>query len=307
MKKYSKIGQLSSLVKNIVHSRQFVGLNEAGEPIFDKNKILGTVDLVGTVKLHGTNGGVRQNRVTKEITFQSRENVITPLKDNAGFAFYMDSIKEDLNSLFERITSEIAVKNPELVEKLSTHDILIFGEWAGMGIQSNVAISTLPKSFYIFDICLTSVGTDSVESVEVEESSDDDDSTDPNAENTADSVYLPMENYGNISIEDKKIYNLWNGERFPSYKITMDLENPKLVQNDIIAITETVEECCPVGKYFFDKIKGIKAVQSESDGKIKFSQDLDALNSLIPELTKVFKELRDSGESGSLQIELNMK
>ena len=87
------------------------------------------------IKLHGTNGGVRI--VDGEVTAQKRTSDITPLADNAGFAFWVSNIdwKVDKN-------------------------IVIYGEWAGPGIQKSDAISlTDRKRFYVFGILLLDIET----------------------------------------------------------------------------------------------------------------------------------------------------
>jgi hypothetical protein len=38
--------------------------------------------------------------------------------------------------------------------------------------------------------------------------------------------------------------------QFETYEVDIDFNNPELVQNEIIEMTITVEECCPVGKFF---------------------------------------------------------
>ena len=47
------------------------------------------VNLTGTVKIHGTNSAIGYDIQTKELFVQSRNNIITVEKDNAGFAMYV--------------------------------------------------------------------------------------------------------------------------------------------------------------------------------------------------------------------------
>ena len=77
-----------------------------------------------------------------DIWFQSRERIITPLSDNAGSASWGHVNREGLNKIFDRIALEHSDKTDQHIQ--------IYGEWAGQGIQKNVAIATLPKAFYIF-------------------------------------------------------------------------------------------------------------------------------------------------------------
>lgn len=53
MKKFSKIGKLSTAVRALTSKYQFVGFDENNVPMYDKNAELPTIKLYGTVKLHG--------------------------------------------------------------------------------------------------------------------------------------------------------------------------------------------------------------------------------------------------------------
>lgn len=85
------------------------------------------------ILVHNSNGSIVLLK-SGEIQYQSRENVLSLLKDNAGFCLTMSAKKLDF--LFEEI---------EFSERIE-----IFGEWSGKGIQTNMAINQLPKMFIIF-------------------------------------------------------------------------------------------------------------------------------------------------------------
>lgn len=116
-KKFSSIEQF----RNVIH---YVNKYLTVSPI---------MGYTGTVKLHGTNAAIG---ILKDGTvyFQSRNNIITPNSDNAGFATYManytDIIKEHFHSPYQ--------------------DIIIYGEWCGGNIQKNVGITGLTKMFVAF-------------------------------------------------------------------------------------------------------------------------------------------------------------
>jgi hypothetical protein len=93
---------------------------------------------------------------------------------------------------------------------------VIYGEWCGGSIQKGVAINGLPKMFVIFAVKI-------------------------------DNIYQDMFFYQNLKIEDQQIYNTL---QFQHYFINIDFENPQMVQNDLIEMTQSVEAECPVGKYF---------------------------------------------------------
>ena len=88
----------------------------------------GTVQYVGFVKLHGTNAAVGRTK-DGDMYYQSRNRIITPQDDNCGFAQAMSQFPW---------------------ESFLQPGDLLFGEWAGKGVQRKVAISELEKEFYPF-------------------------------------------------------------------------------------------------------------------------------------------------------------
>lgn len=90
------------------------------------------------IKLHGTNAAVRLS--ANGVVAQSRSRDLTPLSDNYGFANWVANSKSDWD--LYRPESEAI-------------DIVVFGEWAGPGIQKSVAVSQIPeKSFFVFAVCV---------------------------------------------------------------------------------------------------------------------------------------------------------
>lgn len=92
--------------------------------------------------------------------------------------------------------------------------VAIYGEWCGGNIQKNVAINGLEKMFVIFGIKID--------------------------ENWVD---IPIDLFKN----QIGIYNIF---QFPTFEIDIDFNKPELSQNKLIEMTISVEECCPVGKFF---------------------------------------------------------
>jgi hypothetical protein len=78
------------------------------------------------VKLHGTNSAI-QVHTNGDIVCQSRTGIITPEKDNAGFARWVMENKEPWHEAMGYI---------------------IYGEWCGKGIQKGVALADLPKKVF---------------------------------------------------------------------------------------------------------------------------------------------------------------
>lgn len=85
-----------------------------------------TVEYKCKVKLHGTNSAV-QVQTDGTVVCQSRTGIITPEKDNAGFARWVMSNKEPWHEAMGHI---------------------IYGEWCGPGIQKGVALAQLPKKVF---------------------------------------------------------------------------------------------------------------------------------------------------------------
>ncbi len=218
MIKFPSIEQFRTVVSNINRHYNFKGLDESGEPIYDASMPKPKLTFKGTVKLHGTNAAVSYN--TKgDLWFQSRENIITPEKDNAGFAFFAESNRD----VFLGLMLEIA-ENENINRNENT--ITIYGEWCGGNIQKGVGITNLPKSFFIFGVKITP-------------------HTETEEELKANPAYWV--DYTYLESPDNKIYNINN---FTTYSIDIDFNMPQLVQNQLSEMTIDVENECPVSKAF---------------------------------------------------------
>ena len=114
--------------------------------------------------------------------------------------------------------------------------VVIYGEWCGGNIQGAVAIRGLPKMLVIFNVRIrdeTIVAT-----------GDEDDSQMINRKN---SFWLDPKEWSDVKWPEQSIYNIYD---FPTYDITIDFNEPTLVQDRLTDITEEVERQCPVGSYF---------------------------------------------------------
>lgn len=225
MIKFPSIEQFRTVVKNVKHQAEYVGQDENGEAIFNKNVSYPTLKFTGTVKLHGTNAGICYN--SDEMWTQSRENIITPEKDNAGCAFFVESRKEVFKALFEYIRTYYNLD-------LTQNTIALFGEWCGGNIQKGVAITGLEKMFVIFGVKIV-----------------------PNNEEIP--AYWVNEDLPLLVSPQYQIHNINN---FETYEISIDFNNPADIQNKLIELTDAVEEECPVGKYF-GRVKGTDCTTGE--------------------------------------------
>lgn len=111
----------------------------------------------------------------------------------------------------------------------------VYGEWCGGNIQKGVALNGLSKMFVIFAI-------------------------------NVDGEWVKLNK--NIQDNENNIYNIL---QFPTFDIEIDFNSPEAIQNTLIEQTLSVEEECPVGKYFGVSGVGEGIVYScVSDFNLKF-------------------------------------
>ena len=130
MKEFPSIDQLYHLFKRVRDSANYNQLPQSELPV---------VEVVGHVKLHGTNAGIVIAGLGKRPSAQSRTRPITVNDDNAGFAMFVETIPQDV---VDRLYIEF---NP-----IGKGVLTLFGEWCGGNIQSGVALNECPKHFVAF-------------------------------------------------------------------------------------------------------------------------------------------------------------
>lgn len=215
---FPSIEQFRNIIANINRSFNFVGLDDNGEAIYDQTLPKPKLTFTGTVKLHGTNAAVCYN--SKDgLWVQSRENIITPEKDNAGFAFFVETNKDVFKVLFDMISKRSNIDT-------NTNTISIYFEWVGNGIQKNVGISEIKKSAFIIGVKVT-----------------------PHVENDEEIKLKPAYWIDCSDIRDNG-HNIYNILDFKTYEIEIDFGRPELSINKILELTLEVENSCPVSKYF---------------------------------------------------------
>lgn len=136
-----KIGQFRHVVKEVSDDARFIGVGAGGQSIY-KDVELPILTFKGTTKLHGTCSSVCYDG--NEIWVQSKNRIITPNDDNAGFAQFVADNKEYFQNLMESLYIGVP--------------IAVFGEWAGGGIASPAAIAKVPRAFFIFGVKIKDVG-----------------------------------------------------------------------------------------------------------------------------------------------------
>jgi len=206
--KFPKIGQFRQVIRQVVDSARYFGKDENGDAIFNPALPIPTLTFEGSVKLHGTNAGVTMNR-EGEMWAQSRENILTLEKDNAGFAVFVEKNKD----IFKELFSNIDMKDADFVT--------IFGEWCGGSIQKGVALNQLGKMFVVFAVKLSHIDEDRA------------------------NFYLTKEDFKDVKSTENLIFNI---QDYKTFKIDIDFENPALSQNQMIEWMLEVEKECPVCK-----------------------------------------------------------
>jgi hypothetical protein len=204
----SSIPQFRNVVIDISNKTRFSGIDENGQALYN-NAPLPTLKFIGTVKLHGTNASICFNG--DSVWAQSKENIISPEKDNAGFATFVHKNLEYIKKVFLS------------VYPFGVAEICIYGEWAGKGIQKGVAISEIEKTFFMFGYKYRLLYED---------------------------FYRWGENTDFLEKfvdKEKRFESVFN---FKTYEIEIDFNNPSLFQNKMIEMTEEVDKLCPIGEAF---------------------------------------------------------
>lgn len=210
---FTDIGQFRNVIKRVNDKARYMGRDEDNKPIFDPTIPLPKIKFKGTVKIHGTNAAICLKG--DDMWAQSRSNIITPEKDNAGFAKFVEENKNKLKELLLKAKTDVGAEDEDTVT--------IYGEWCGQGIQKGVAISELDKMFIIF-------------AVKVLKSAQPD-ANDPNAEV---GQYYPCDG---LKAPEIRVFNI---NDYETYEVEVDFAMPQLAQNQIVELVEKVENQCPV-------------------------------------------------------------
>lgn len=210
---YPKIMQFRNVVADISNRIAYVGKDENGDAIFDRTIPKPVLTFKGTVKCHGTNSGVCYN-TESGLWAQSRNGIITPEKDNAGFARFVEDRKDIFIDLVNEVVKKEGIDTKE-------HTISIYGEFAGKSIQKGVGIAEIDKAMFIFGVKISKPQDEEFQAYWV------------------DSSYLK-----NV---DARIYNI---EDYPTYEVEVDFNMPQLAVPKLQEITEAIEKECPVAKAF---------------------------------------------------------
>ena len=214
--KFPSIEQFRKVVKTVNDKSAFTGLDSNGDTTFDYNKPKPVIKFTQTVKIHGTNAGIG---LTKDGEFfqQSRNRLINVENDNAGFANWCEeSIRKPY---LIRFLSDVLWDTTKLYKENPVVQAVLFGEFAGQGIMKGVAVSSIDKSFFAFGLYYLH----------------------------EDGSVTKTTNIKDFKAESLGLYNVF---MFDNKTINIDFNNTEEAISKIIDDTLSVEEECPVGKYF---------------------------------------------------------
>lgn len=212
--RYPSTNQFRNIVKSVEKEYCYRQDPETEEWIRDPSIKKPVLEFLGTVKAHGTNSSIVIKPGGTQYA-QSRNNVITPEADNAGFAQFASNTKvqEFVNKQYNTILEEDNIIN--------TDTVTFYGEWCCGNIQKGVALSQIKeKHWIIFGIKVTPKDEDKP------------------------SWWLGFE----WEFLTDKSLNIYDIDEFQTFEIEIDFENPQMSQNKLIELTEQVEKECPIGK-----------------------------------------------------------
>lgn len=168
-----------------------------------------TVHFTGTVKIHGTNLGIRQEGSEDRIlSVQSRNRLLSPESENYGTYTYVQKQKHIILELFDRIRSRIDDQ---------TSQIIIFGEWAGEDLHKYGGVNNCERFLALFDI--------SVQDVRCPEVLDD---------------------VMNNDLVEARIFNV---RTLGIHEITLDRDDPYAGEEEVDRISQKIGDACPMAAF----------------------------------------------------------
>ncbi len=302
MANMTSIGKFEDTVFDIKRETYYIRTEVDGTVITDETLPLPEIEFKSTVKLHGTFARVAYDGIFLKV--YSKGSKITPMKDNAGFAMFVqkneDYFTEKLNDLFENSIR----RDGSIIE------VSLMGEFAGPGIQKNTGINKLlKKSFFVFGVKYTSVNYD-------------EDTTEGSWEKN------PKEIIEKFTDPEKGIYNLFD---FETKKFVIDFNDPKEAYNKINEYILKVDKECPVARelgyigvgeggvfvgynnnqrYIF-KVKGESHSKGTKEKQPKVKDPLEQVKQELAEkvtpvcrLNQGIQEVADLNNGGRLEIKM---
>lgn len=152
MRSFPSIEQFRNVVREVRLRAAYLGRDEEDKPIYSQTATYPTLKYKGSIKLHGTNGGIVFENNT--IVFQSRDRELSEEDDNFSFCKSLQPHAAYLNAAAERIKQQVGAVPAE------SDYVAIYGEWCGGSLERGVAIRGLPMMFVVNSIRVNDVWHD---------------------------------------------------------------------------------------------------------------------------------------------------
>ncbi len=204
-------------------------------------KDLNSNDITFTItpKIHGTNGGFCFDLKSEELWCQSRTNILNENINNYDFFEFFTKNKDTLLNYFQinyvyctnntKVFKEISNKLSDINPNEYRMYIVVNGEYAGNGISWDKGIGSLNRRIFIaFSVRIVVMKYNNKEVI---------------IEYT-----LPLSSLE--SLISLNAYDIYSITQFNIFDLNIQADYPKLSQNKLVDLMQSVENECPVAKYF---------------------------------------------------------
>lgn len=217
---FGSIEQFKQIVKNVQHTARYVGLDADGNVQYNNSAKMPVLKATGTEKIHGTNAAVCYSHADG-MWVQSRKNIITPEKDNAGCAFFVEQHDIEWMKIIDTLTNEYGIDCHKKI-------ISVYFEFCGGNIQANSCVTGLDKMAIIFKHFKVSP----IDPIQSEDGQDE--------------PAIWLDTVGVCSHE----HRIFNVDDFPYVELQIDFDRPDLAQNVMVELTENIETNSGIARYF---------------------------------------------------------
>lgn len=203
--------------------RSVQGDDGTGNPI-NPDLPLPVLTYRGTTKLHGTNASVVFNALTSELSYQSRDRLLTLDDDLFGFMAHMTQREPRIHELMHQYM-EIAV----MAFDRAPSRVVVFGEWAGGSIQKrDIAIRNVEKFWAVVGVRVYFGDPGDSESPE-------------------ESFWLDYNDLRYVHDMEHRIFHI---SKFGTWSVDVDFNRANEAEKLIDEATQRIDTCCPAGAYF---------------------------------------------------------
>jgi len=233
MIKFGSINDYRVLIEDIKHITQYVKQDDSDNSIYDETINLPKLSVVGSEKIHGTNGSVCYSNLDG-FWIQSKDRILSLEDDNA------ECCKENLKKKDSWIKIIKSLANEYDID-LNQNIITVFFEWSGGNIMgSKSALYKLDYKSMIFQYFMVTptiqkLGKDN------RETGTKWFQTCTNPGNSFDG------NLNNIWVADLED-NIFNVMNYDTYHIEIDFNKPKESKLKLENLVKKIEQCSPIAK-----------------------------------------------------------